>query len=47
MKISKIIKSEFVNEVTNFPKFLEKLKKYNKRYLIYIKDKSIYSKKRK
>ena len=45
MKMSKIIKSKLVNKVTNFPKFLEKLEKYDKRYLIYIKHESTYSKK--
>ena len=47
MKISRVAKSKLINKVIYFLKFSEKYKKYKKRYLIYIKDRNTYFRKKK
>ena len=45
-KVNKIIRLKLIKEVIYFLKFLKKLERYNKKYLIYTKDRSSYCRKK-
>ena len=47
IKVIKALKTKFQKRVIYFLRFSKKLERYNKRYLIYTKNESIYLRKKK